>query len=54
MTVSDIIRKRDHLINCIQTLRIGNSIDEHVLINFLQEYHDLLGRLSISFEKEDT
>ncbi len=47
MTVSDVIRKRDHLSNCIQILRSGNTIDEGVLADFLQEYYDLLGGLPV-------
>lgn len=47
MTVSEVIRKRDHLSNCIQTLRSGKTIDEGVLADFLQEYYDLLGALPV-------
>ena len=47
MTVSEIIRKRDHLNNCIQTLRSGKAIDNGVLADFLQEYYDLLGSLPV-------
>lgn len=47
MTVSEVIRKRDHLNNCIQTLRSGKMIDEGVLADFLQEYYDLLGALPV-------
>lgn len=47
MTVSEVIRKRDHLNNCVQTLRSGKMIDEGVLADFLQEYYDLLGSLPV-------
>lgn len=47
MTVSEVIRKRDHLNNCIQTLRSGKAIDNGVLADFLQEYYDLLGSLPV-------
>lgn len=47
MTVSDVIRKRDHLNNCVQTLRSGKGIDNGVLADFLQEYYDLLGGLPV-------
>lgn len=47
MTVSEIIRKRDHLNNCVQTLRSGKAIDNGVLADFLQEYYDLLGSLPV-------
>ena len=47
MTVSEVVRKRDHLSNCIQTLRSGKTIDAGVLADFLQEYYDLLGGLPV-------
>lgn len=47
MTVSEVIRKRDHLNNCVQTLRSGKTIDNDVLAGFLQEYYDLLGSLPV-------
>lgn len=47
MTVSEVIRKRDHLNNCIQTLRSGKAINNGVLADFLQEYYDLLGSLPV-------
>lgn len=47
MTVSEVIRKQDHLNNCIQTLRSGKAIDNGVLADFLQEYYDLLGSLPV-------
>lgn len=47
MTVSEVIRKRDHLNNCVQTLRSGKAIDNGVLADFLQEYYDLLGSLPV-------
>ncbi len=43
MTVSEVIRKRDDLNTWIQTL------DNHVLVNFLQEYYDLLGSLPVGY-----
>lgn len=49
MTVSEVIRKRDHLNNCIQTLRSGKAIDNDVLADFLLEYYDLLGALPVQF-----
>lgn len=47
MTVSEVVRKRYNLDNCIQTLRSGKTIDNDVLANFLQEYYDLLGSLPV-------
>lgn len=47
MTVSEVIRKRDRLNNCVQTLRSGKAIDNGVLADFLQEYYDLLGSLPV-------
>lgn len=47
MTVSDVICKRDRLNNCVQTLQSGKAIDNDVLADFLQEYYDLLGALSV-------
>lgn len=53
MTVSEVIRKRDRLNNCVQTLRSGKSIDNDVLADFLQEYYDLLGRLPVDHTERD-
>lgn len=54
MTVSDIIRKRDRLNSCVQTLRSGKAIDNGVLADFLQEYYDLLGRLPVDHTERNT
>lgn len=54
MTVSDIIRKRDNLRNCVQILGSGNTIDNDVLTDFLQEYYDLLGRLPVDHTERNT
>lgn len=49
MTVSEVVRKRYNLDNCIQTLRSGKAIDNDVLADFLQEYYDLLGSLPVEY-----
>lgn len=49
MTVSEVIRKRDHLNTCIQTLRSGKTTGNDVLADFLQEYYDLLGSLPVGY-----